>query len=59
MADSLHHDAAHWRERAEEARTIAEGMRNPATKGVMLKLAEDYDRLAERAAIRANDAKSE
>jgi hypothetical protein len=56
MANSLHHDATHWRERAEEARSIAEGMRNPATKGVMLKLAEDYDRLAARAEIRANPA---
>ena len=42
-------DPAHWRQRAEEARAIADQMNDPESKRMMLKVAEDYDRLAERA----------
>jgi hypothetical protein len=38
-----------WRKRAEEMRTIADGMREPTTKRMMLDLAVSYDHLAERA----------
>ena len=35
-----------WRFRAEEARTIAEGMRDGEPKKVMLRIAESYERIA-------------
>lgn len=42
----------HWRERAEEARVKAEQFWNESEKQRMLRIAEEYDRLAERAADR-------
>ena len=42
----------HWRVCAEEARTIAEGMKNPETKRMMLGVAESYERMARMAAER-------
>ena len=42
-------DAAHWRDRAAETRVLSEVMTNPETKSTMLKLANDYDVLADRA----------
>jgi hypothetical protein len=41
--------AAKWRRRAEEMRTLSEGMTDPTTKGILLRLAFDYDGMAERA----------
>ena len=38
-----------WRKRAEEIRTIADGMRDPEAKRFMLGLAKSYEGLAERA----------
>lgn len=35
-----------WRERAEEARTIAEQMRDPDARRTMLLIAENYEALA-------------
>jgi pyruvate-formate lyase len=43
-------DAEHWWSRAEEARTIAEIMTDPEARRIMFDIAENYDRLAERAA---------
>jgi hypothetical protein len=42
-------DPTHWRERAEEARTLAQDMKQPEAKCQMLGIAESCDRLAERA----------
>jgi hypothetical protein len=35
-------DPEHWRQRAEEARTIAEQVNNPSAKATMLSIAEQY-----------------
>ena len=43
----------HWRNRAEVARLLAEDMNCPESEAAMLRIAKDYDRLAERAQRRA------
>jgi len=50
---SFLNDPAHWRDRAEEARTRADQMSDPQCKSEMLRIAKDYELLAERAAERA------
>jgi hypothetical protein len=45
-------DPKHWRDRATGMRALAESMRNPETIAIMNRLADDYDKLAERAAQR-------
>jgi hypothetical protein len=37
----------HWRMRAEKMRTLAEEADNPTVRSMMLRIAADYDRLAE------------
>jgi hypothetical protein len=49
VPDSLLDNPAHWEERAEEARSIAEQMSDPDSKQMMLRIAEDYEQLAARA----------
>jgi hypothetical protein len=49
MPASFINDPAHWRRRAEETRTIAEQMGDLQSKDAMLRIAKDYERLAERA----------
>ena len=44
-------DPAHWQQRAEEARVLAEQMKDEVTKQLMMGIAQDYDTLALRAAI--------
>jgi hypothetical protein len=46
-------DPKHWRTRAEEARSSAEQMTDLEAKQMMLAVAEDYERLAQRAEERA------
>jgi hypothetical protein len=40
-----------WLDRAEEARTVAGRMRDPDARRMMLQIADDYQRLAERAEL--------
>lgn len=50
---SLYDDPDHWRKRSAEMRTIADGMAHSETRAILLALAQDYDKLAERAETRA------
>ena len=61
MPTSFINDPQHWRDRAEEMRTLAQSVKDEASKQTMLRIADDYDRLALRAEHRAAggpDAKS-
>jgi hypothetical protein len=46
-------DVRHWRDRAAEMRALSETMNEIDTQAVIRKLADDYDKLADRAAKRA------
>ena len=50
---SLVNDPAHWRQRAQEARTVADQLSDLQAKAAMLRIADDYERLAKRAEARA------
>lgn len=49
MIRRLLNDADHWRNCAEEARINAEQMHGEEPRLLMLRVAEDYEHLAERA----------
>ncbi len=53
MAPRDIYDSKHWRDRAAEMRVLAEGMKDRETRRVMNHLADDYDKLADRAQARA------
>jgi hypothetical protein len=55
MSSHLADDADHWRKRAQELRHLAEIMSRMKPKEMVLRLAEDYDRLALRAEERARE----
>jgi hypothetical protein len=49
---SLINDPEHWRKRADEARNLADDMKDEISKQMMLQIAADYGHLARRARAR-------
>ena len=49
----LLNDARHWQDRANESRSVAETLSDPEAKRVMLEIADSYELLARRAAVRS------
>ena len=60
VPNSILDDPKHWQERAEEARSIADHLKDPESGRMMLRIADDYDRLAThaRARVKARAAQS-
>jgi hypothetical protein len=52
MSSDAANNSKHWRERASEMRALANQANDEISKQVMLRIAEDYDKLALRAELR-------
>ena len=57
MSSSHINDPEHWRQRAQDMRKLAQDVNDSAAKQTMLRIAADYDRLAERASLRSDGGK--
>ena len=55
MARSGVNDVKHWRDRAAEMRVLSTVMENVETQAVMIRLADDYDEMADRAEARLSN----
>jgi len=53
MPASFINDPKHWRDRAEEMRTLAEAMKDHVSREMILRIAQDYEKLAQRAEERS------
>jgi hypothetical protein len=49
MTDPSWHNVRNWRMRAKVIRTLADEMEETETKAIMVRIADDYQRLASRA----------
>jgi hypothetical protein len=47
MVSHFTNEPEHWRARAQEARILANEMNDSESKDAMLRIAEDYERLAQ------------
>jgi hypothetical protein len=56
MSTSILDDPEHWRQRAEESR-LDEQLDDPIARAAMLRIDEDYERIAEQARVRALGAR--
>ena len=54
MPTSRVNDSKHWRDRAAHIRALSEMMKDIDVAAIMLRLADDYDLLADRADARSN-----
>jgi hypothetical protein len=54
MTRSSVNDFQHWRDRAAAMRALAIISKDAAAREIMVRLAEDYDKLADRAQVRAS-----
>jgi hypothetical protein len=52
---SLLNNPGHWHSRAEETRQLATQLIDPEDRATILKMAEEYDRLARRALTRLHE----
>ena len=59
MLASFINDPEHWLERAEQMRTLADELDDEQVKETMLRIANDYGRLAERAEQRTKGSPSQ
>jgi hypothetical protein len=57
MSASILDDPEHWHQRAEEARLVAEQLHDPVAKAAILRIAADYEQIAEQARQRAAGAR--
>ena len=54
MEPHFANDPDHWRERAKAMRALASDAADLQAKATMLKVADEYDKLAKRAELRAS-----
>jgi hypothetical protein len=52
--EPLYRDPQHWLERAASTRAVAEQITDPESKRLMLEIADQYEKLAQRAQVRAS-----